>query len=122
MATENNIQEITKSLSRLEASLEQIDSARKQVEEVVAAASNINSALSNYAQSINSLTDAVKEFTATAQESQKAIADETGNRLQSLADKIDAKSTNLNFYPTNRPMQKTCLRPKASTIPQLQQS
>lgn len=99
MATENNIQEITKSLSRLEASLEQIDSARKQVEEVVAAASNINSALSNYAQSINSLTDAVKEFTATAQESQKAIADETGNRLQSLADKIDAKINELKFLP-----------------------
>lgn len=99
MATENNIQEITKSLSRFEASLEQIDSARKQVEEVVAAASNINSALSNYAQSINLLTVAVKEFTVTAQESQKAIADETGNRLQQIADKLDEKIRSLELLP-----------------------
>ena len=47
------------------------------------------------------LPDAEFKFyiTATAQESQKAIADETGNRLQQIADKLDEKIGSLELLP-----------------------
>ena len=66
MAPENNVQEILKSLTKLETSLEQLDSARKQVEDVVEVAARVNNSLGEYAQSLNSVTDAVKGYTAAA--------------------------------------------------------
>ena len=90
MAPENNVQEILKSLTKLETSLEQLDSARKQVEDVVDAAARINSSLGEYVQSLNAVTDAVKDFASTANEAHKKLAEETCDRMQQLSGKLDA--------------------------------
>lgn len=101
MAPENNVQEILKSLTKLETSLEQLDSARKQVEDVVEVAARVNNSLGEYAQSLNSVTDAVKGFTAAAHQAHQALAEETYGRLQQISDKIDAAIDTLKPAPQN---------------------
>ena len=101
MAPENNVQEILKSLTKLETSLEQLDSARKQVEDVVEVAARVNNSLGEYAQSLNSVTDAVKDFTAAAHQAHQALAEETYGRLQQISDKIDAAIDTLKPAPQN---------------------
>ena len=101
MAPENNVQEILKSLTKLETSLEQLDSARKQVEDVVEVAARVNNSLGEYAQSLNSVTDAVKDFTSAAHQAHQALAEETYGRLQQISDKIDAAIDTLKPAPQN---------------------